>query len=63
MWESSRVVGELVDVEEEGTRDVAGQIAGAGVCGGCYSDGRQCGVEEYCIGVVEAAGEPGGIDE
>jgi len=55
------VVGELFDVEEEGSGDVLGEEVGVGVGGG--AGWREGGVEDDGVGVVEADEEFGGGDE
>jgi hypothetical protein len=52
------VVGEFFDVEEEGAGDVPVEVTGAGVNGGCDAYGREGGVEDDGVGVLEAGGEP-----
>ena len=54
--EGSGVVGELFDVEEEGSGDVLGEVAGVGVDGWRDAYGREGGVEDDGAGFVEAGG-------
>jgi hypothetical protein len=56
------VVGELFDVEEEGAGDVLVEVTGAGVDRGCDAYGREGGVEEDGVGILEASGQPRGGD-
>ncbi|WP_433984885.1 hypothetical protein [Tunturiibacter empetritectus] len=62
MGERGGVVGEVFDVEEEGAGDVVSEIAGAGVDGGRHSYGREGGVEDDGVGILEASGQPFGGD-
>jgi hypothetical protein len=52
------VVGEFFDIEEEGAGDMLVEVAGAGVDGGCYAYGRESGVEDDGVGVLESGGQP-----
>jgi hypothetical protein len=56
------VVGELFDVEEEGAGDVPVEVTGVSVDEGCYAYGREGGVEDDCVGILEASGKPFGGD-
>ena len=56
MGERGGVVGELFDVEEEGSGDVLGEVAGVGVDGRCDADRGEGGVEDDGVGVLKARG-------
>jgi hypothetical protein len=56
------VVGEFFDVEEEGAGDVLVEVSSAGVDGRCDAYGREGGVEDDGVGILEASGEPFGGD-
>ena len=56
--EGGGVVGEFFDVEEEGAGDVLVEVAGVGVDGGRDAYGREGGVEDDGVGVLEAGGQP-----
>ena len=53
------MVGELVDVEEEGAGDVVFEVTGVSVDRGRDADGREGGVEDDCRSILKAAGYPG----
>ncbi len=61
--EGGPVVGEVFDVEEDGAGDVVGEVAGVGVDGGSDAYGWEGGVEDDCVGILKAGGEPCGGDE
>jgi hypothetical protein len=52
------MVGELFDVEEDCAGDVLVEVAGVGVYGGRDAYGRESGVEDDGVGVLEASGQP-----
>jgi hypothetical protein len=55
----SRVIAELFDVEEERAGDVPGDVAGTHIRCWTHADGRERGVEEDYIGIVEVSLQPG----
>jgi hypothetical protein len=57
------VVGEFFDVEEDGVGDVLVEVEGVSVDGGRDAYGREGGVEDDGVGIVEASGQPFGGDE
>jgi hypothetical protein len=56
------VVGEFFDVEEEGAGDVVGEVASVSIDWWGDAYGREGGVEDDGVGVLEASGEPFGGD-
>jgi len=61
--ERGGVVGEVFDAEEDGAGDVGSEVAGMGVDGWRDAYGWESGVEDDCVGVLEAGGQPCGRDE